>query len=59
VWQSQPALATSWTRQDAITGVFHLRQAKFQDSTDFTAASVVDALGHATAANPSLGRSAT
>ncbi|MBE8519570.1 ABC transporter substrate-binding protein [Amycolatopsis sp. H6(2020)] len=47
-----PALATSWTRQDATTWVFHLRQAKFQDGTDFTAASVVNALDHAGAAKP-------
>ncbi|MDX3196049.1 ABC transporter substrate-binding protein [Streptomyces sp. MN03-5084-2B] len=47
-----PALATSWTRQDATTWVFHLRQAKFHDGTDFTAAAVVGALGHAIVAKP-------
>ncbi|RSM46991.1 ABC transporter substrate-binding protein [Amycolatopsis balhimycina DSM 5908] len=45
-----PALATSWTRQDATTWVFRLREAKFQDGTEFTANSVVAALGHAGAA---------
>ncbi|WP_410642260.1 ABC transporter substrate-binding protein [Amycolatopsis sp. lyj-346] len=45
-----PALATSWSRQDATTWVFRLRKAKFQDGTEFTAASVVNALEHAGAA---------
>jgi peptide/nickel transport system substrate-binding protein len=47
-----PALATSWTRRDATTWVFRLRQAKFQDGTDVTAAAVAGALGHAAAAKP-------
>ncbi|WP_206796593.1 ABC transporter substrate-binding protein [Amycolatopsis sp. MtRt-6] len=45
-----PALATSWTRQDATTWVFRLRPAKFQDGTDVTAGAVVNALDHAAAA---------
>ncbi|RAS66898.1 peptide/nickel transport system substrate-binding protein [Lentzea atacamensis] len=45
-----PALAKSWTRKDDTTWVFELRQAKFQDGTEFTAESVVNALDHAGAA---------
>lgn len=47
-----PALATSWTRQDATTWVFRLRKAKFHDGTELTAESVVNALDHAGAAKP-------
>ncbi|MFD9121748.1 ABC transporter substrate-binding protein [Streptomyces bottropensis] len=42
-----PALAKSWTRKNDTTWVFQLRKATFQDGTDVTAESVVDALGHA------------
>ncbi|WP_309113171.1 ABC transporter substrate-binding protein [Saccharothrix sp.] len=45
-----PALAQSWTRKDTTTWVFELRKAKFHDGTEFTAESVVTALGHAAAA---------
>jgi peptide/nickel transport system substrate-binding protein len=45
-----PSLARSWTRKDPTTWVFELRQARFQDGTQFTAESVVTALGHAGAA---------
>ncbi|MBD9724063.1 ABC transporter substrate-binding protein [Streptomyces caniscabiei] len=42
-----PALAKSWTRKNATTWVFELREATFQDGTDVTAESVVNALDHA------------
>ncbi len=42
-----PALAKSWTQKDAKTWVFELREAAFQDGTEVTAASVVNALDHA------------
>ncbi|TDC34063.1 ABC transporter substrate-binding protein [Micromonospora sp. KC213] len=45
-----PALASSWIKKDATTWVFELRKATFQDGTEFTAESVVNALDHATAA---------
>jgi peptide/nickel transport system substrate-binding protein len=45
-----PALAKSWTRKDATTWTFELRKAVFQDGTDVTAESVVNALGHADSA---------
>lgn len=45
-----PALARSWTRKNATTWTFELRKATFQDGTDVTAASVVNALDHANAA---------
>ena len=42
-----PALAKSWTRKNATTWSFELRKATFQDGTDVTAESVVNALDHA------------
>ncbi|WP_327341955.1 ABC transporter substrate-binding protein [Streptomyces europaeiscabiei] len=42
-----PALARSWTRKNATTWTFELRKATFQDGTDVTAESVVNALDHA------------
>ncbi|MBA4864847.1 ABC transporter substrate-binding protein [Streptomyces sp. PSKA54] len=42
-----PALARSWKRNDATTWTFELRKASFQDGTEVTAQSVVDALDHA------------
>ncbi|MEW1720552.1 ABC transporter substrate-binding protein [Streptomyces sp. NPDC093109] len=45
-----PALAKSWTRKSATTWTFALRKATFQDGTEVTAQSVVDALDHANAA---------
>ncbi|WP_216586157.1 ABC transporter substrate-binding protein [Streptomyces brasiliscabiei] len=47
-----PALAKSWKKSDATTWTFELREATFQDGTPVTAESVVDALGHADAAEP-------
>ncbi|NEE19778.1 ABC transporter substrate-binding protein [Streptomyces sp. SID7499] len=47
-----PALAKSWKRDNATTWTFELRKAEFQDGTPLTAKSVVDALGHASAAEP-------
>ncbi|MEU6139675.1 ABC transporter substrate-binding protein [Streptomyces sp. NPDC047081] len=45
-----PALAKSWRQVDATTWTFELRKATFQDGTEVTAASVVNALDHASAA---------
>ncbi|MDO0914653.1 ABC transporter substrate-binding protein [Streptomyces sp. DT2A-34] len=45
-----PALAKSWKRENATTWTFELRKATFQDGTDVTAESVVNALGKAGAA---------
>ncbi|KOG30746.1 ABC transporter substrate-binding protein [Streptomyces resistomycificus] len=42
-----PALAKSWTRVNATTWRFELRDATFQDGTEVTAASVVNALDQA------------
>ncbi|MFJ4537104.1 ABC transporter substrate-binding protein [Streptomyces tibetensis] len=47
-----PALAKSWKQDNATTWTFELRKAEFQDGTRLTAKSVVDALGHASAARP-------
>lgn len=47
-----PALAQSWRQKDARTWVFTLREARFQDGTDVTAAAVADALTRATEAEP-------
>ncbi len=47
-----PALAKSWKQDNATTWTFELRKAEFQDGTPLTAKSVVDALGHAGAAQP-------
>ncbi|MBT2423389.1 ABC transporter substrate-binding protein [Streptomyces sp. ISL-22] len=47
-----PALAKSWTQKNATTWTFELRKATFQDGTDVTAKSVVNALDHAGAAEP-------
>ncbi|MFJ8539471.1 ABC transporter substrate-binding protein [Streptomyces sp. NPDC093591] len=45
-----PALAKSWRQVDATTWAFELRKATFQDGTQVTAQSVVNALDHAGAA---------
>ncbi|TDC61162.1 ABC transporter substrate-binding protein [Micromonospora sp. KC207] len=45
-----PALAKSWTRKNPTLWVFELRKATFQDGTEVTAESVVNALDHANAA---------
>jgi peptide/nickel transport system substrate-binding protein len=45
-----PALAKSWTKKNATTWTFELRKATFQDGTEVTAESVVNALDHAGAA---------
>ncbi|KKD08315.1 ABC transporter substrate-binding protein [Streptomyces sp. WM6386] len=45
-----PALARSWKQKNATTWVFELRKATFQDGTEVTAESVVNALDHAGAA---------
>ncbi|MEV0222581.1 ABC transporter substrate-binding protein [Streptomyces sp. NPDC050704] len=42
-----PALAKSWTQKNATTWAFELREATFQDGTEVTAESVVNALDHA------------
>ncbi|MCX5334614.1 MULTISPECIES: ABC transporter substrate-binding protein [unclassified Streptomyces] len=42
-----PALAKSWKQKNATTWVFELRKATFQDGTEVTAESVVNALDHA------------
>jgi peptide/nickel transport system substrate-binding protein len=42
-----PALAKSWRQVNSTTWTFELRQATFQDGTDVTAESVVNALDHA------------
>ena len=47
-----PALAKSWKQTDDTTWTFELRKADFQDGTAVTAESVVNALGHAEAAEP-------
>ncbi|WP_180687592.1 ABC transporter substrate-binding protein [Streptomyces gossypiisoli] len=47
-----PALAKSWTRKNDTTWTFELRTATFQDGTEVTAESVVNALDHAGAAEP-------
>jgi peptide/nickel transport system substrate-binding protein len=41
---AEPALAESWTRKNDTTWTFELRKATFQDGTDVTAESVVNAL---------------
>ncbi|MBV7700165.1 ABC transporter substrate-binding protein [Streptomyces sp. TRM70350] len=45
-----PALAKSWKRTNDTTWTFELRKATFQNGTEVTAESVVNALGHANAA---------
>ncbi|MFD3835422.1 ABC transporter substrate-binding protein [Streptomyces sp. NPDC058642] len=45
-----PALARSWKQTNPTTWVFELREATFQDGTEVTAESVVNALDHAGAA---------
>ncbi|MDQ1022965.1 peptide/nickel transport system substrate-binding protein [Streptomyces umbrinus] len=47
-----PALAKSWTPRNPTTWTFELRKATFQDGTDVTAESVVNALEHAGKAGP-------
>jgi peptide/nickel transport system substrate-binding protein len=47
---AKPALAKSWTRRNATTWVFELREATFQDGTQVTAAAVVNTLDRANAA---------
>ncbi|MFD3502675.1 ABC transporter substrate-binding protein [Streptomyces sp. NPDC058678] len=47
-----PALAKSWKQTDDTTWTFELRKADFQDGTEVTAESVVNALDHAEAAEP-------
>jgi peptide/nickel transport system substrate-binding protein len=42
-----PALAKSWTRKNPTTWTFELRKATFQDGTEVTADTVVNALDHA------------
>jgi peptide/nickel transport system substrate-binding protein len=49
---AKAALATSWKQDDATHWTFELRKAKFQDGTDVTAQSVVDAIDHAGRATP-------
>ncbi|ELP64897.1 ABC transporter substrate-binding protein [Streptomyces turgidiscabies] len=49
---AQPALAKSWKQTDDTTWTFELRAATFQDGTEVTAESVVNALDHAGAAEP-------
>ncbi|MFF8970887.1 ABC transporter substrate-binding protein [Streptomyces sp. NPDC014995] len=45
-----PALAKSWKQTNGTTWTFELRKATFQDGTEVTAESVVNALDHAGAA---------
>lgn len=45
-----PALAKSWKQQNSTTWTFELRKATFQDGTEVTAESVVNALDQANAA---------
>ncbi|MGW0735603.1 ABC transporter substrate-binding protein [Streptomyces sp. NPDC002851] len=47
-----PALAKSWTRKNATTWTFELREATFQDGTAVTAENVINALDRAGAAKP-------
>ncbi len=47
-----PALAKSWKQTNDTTWTFELRKATFQDGTEVTAESVVNALNHAGAAEP-------
>jgi peptide/nickel transport system substrate-binding protein len=47
---AKPALAKSWTRRNATTWVFELREATFQDGTQVTAEAVVTTLNRANAA---------
>ncbi|CAM5397339.1 ABC transporter substrate-binding protein [Streptomyces purpurascens] len=49
---AKPALAKSWKQDGDTTWTFELREATFQDGTDLTAQSVVDALDHAGRAKP-------
>ncbi|MEU5575660.1 ABC transporter substrate-binding protein [Streptomyces coeruleorubidus] len=49
---AKPGLAKSWKQDDDTTWTFELRKAEFQDGTEFTAQSVVNALDHASAAKP-------
>ncbi|MFF7308857.1 ABC transporter substrate-binding protein [Streptomyces sp. NPDC008137] len=49
---AKPALAKSWKQDGDTTWTFELREARFQDGTELTARSVVDALGHAGRAKP-------
>ncbi|MEV8592802.1 ABC transporter substrate-binding protein [Streptomyces sp. NPDC052012] len=47
-----PALAQSWRQKDDKTWEFTLRDARFQDGTEVTAAAVAGALTHAVEAEP-------
>nr|WP_256251772.1 ABC transporter substrate-binding protein [Streptomyces sp. yr375] len=47
-----PALAASWRREDDRTWLFTLREARFQDGTEVTAAAVAASLTRATQAKP-------
>ncbi|HET6858513.1 MAG TPA: ABC transporter substrate-binding protein [Streptomyces sp.] len=49
---AQAALAKSWKQVDDTTWTFELRKASFQDGTEVTAESVVNALDHANRAAP-------
>ncbi|TDC21348.1 ABC transporter substrate-binding protein [Streptomyces sp. 8K308] len=49
---AEPALAESWTRESDTTWTFELREASFQDGTEVTAESVVNALTRANDAEP-------
>jgi peptide/nickel transport system substrate-binding protein len=49
---AKPALAKSWKQDGDTTWTFELRKATFQDGTELTARSVVDALDHAGRAKP-------
>ncbi|MFB7928428.1 ABC transporter substrate-binding protein [Streptomyces sp. NPDC056039] len=49
---AKPALAKSWKQDGDTTWTFELRKATFQDGTELTAQSVVDALDHAGRAKP-------
>jgi peptide/nickel transport system substrate-binding protein len=47
-----PDLAKSWKQTNNTTWTFELRKANFQDGTEVTAETVVNALDHASAAEP-------
>ncbi|MDT0341643.1 ABC transporter substrate-binding protein [Streptomyces litchfieldiae] len=49
---AEPSLAESWTRESDTTWTFELREASFQDGTEVTAESVVNALTRANDAEP-------
>ncbi|MGI5423444.1 ABC transporter substrate-binding protein [Streptomyces sp. CA-179760] len=49
---AKPALAKSWKQDSDTSWTFELRKATFQDGTEVTARSVVDALDHAGSAKP-------